>query len=89
MMCNQIVFFAIILGQNVNFVLTDQAEAFQLLLVFCSGGHQVDAGCFDAGMSQHIRKLCDVVAGPVEGAGKQVPQIMRKYLRGFHTGLLA
>ena len=48
--------------------------------MFRAGGHQVDAGGVDGAVSQQIRHLRDVPAGPVEHGGEQMPQVMGKDL---------
>ena len=57
--------------------------------MFRTGGNQVDAGCFNAGVTQNIRQLDHVLAGFIKGSGKQVPQIMRKYFFMHYPSLLA
>ena len=54
-----------------------------------SGGHKVDTSGFNGTVAQHIGQPHDVLAGPVENGGEQVPQIVRKHLGRFHSGGLA
>ena len=56
--------------------------------VFLSCGHQVDTSGFNAGMAQDVRQLCNVLVDPVINRGKQMPEIMGKYLGGLHIGFL-
>ena len=80
-------FFAPVLKQVINSVaslLTDQTHPFHLSDMLRFGGDEIEPGCFNTGMAQHIRQLCHIPANPIEGLGKQVPQIVRKYL-GRHN----
>ena len=69
--------------------LTNQVELFQLPGVLHTGGYQIDSGCLDAGMSQHIRKPRNITTDLIEGTREQMPQIMRKNLRLSHARTLA
>ena len=75
--------------RNIDSVSEHQLQPFQLTPVFLSCGHQVDAGGFNAGMAQDVRQLCNVLVDPVINRGKQMPEIMGKYLGGLHIGFLA
>lgn len=66
--------------------LTYKPQPFQLSGMFRSGGEQVDAGGIDGTVAQHIGQLYNIPGNPVEGGGKQVPQIMGEYLARFHPG---
>ena len=46
--------------------------------MLAAGSHDVDAGCVDAAMAQHVRQLSYVVVYRVEFPGEQMPQVMRK-----------
>ena len=59
-------------------------QALQLPAVFPAGGHDIDAGGLDAAVSQNICQLCDIFAGGIEAAGKELAQIMRKHLARIH-----
>ena len=74
--------------RNIDSVSEHQLQPFQLTPVFLSCGHQVDAGGFNAGMAQDVRQLCNVLVDPVINRGKQMPEIMGKYLGGLHIGFL-
>lgn len=56
-------------------------------------GNDIDTRGVDAGMTENVRKLGNIFFDPVEHAGKEMPQVMRKDLRrvdlcraaqGFH-----
>ena len=64
--------------------LTDQPQPVQLPLVLRPGGEEVEAGGLDAAVAQHVRQLYNILAGPVEGRGEQVPQIVGEHLGGLH-----
>ena len=53
----------------------------QLALVLFTGRNDIYTGRVDAGMSENIGELGYILFDAVKRAGKQVPQIMRKYLR--------
>ena len=77
-------------GQNRNFVnmtkSRHQPQLFHLPRVFGAGGHQIDPGGVDGGVAQHVRQLYDVAAGPIERRGKQMAEIMGKYLGVLYPG---
>ena len=50
--------------------------------MFCAGGYQVEAGSLDGAVSQHISQAHDVFTRLIKCGGKQVPQVVRKYLAG-------
>ena len=56
--------------------------------LFSRGFTEVNAGGFNAGMAQDVRQLCNVLVDPVINRGKQMPEIMGKYLGGLHIGFL-
>ena len=59
--------------QLINFVhlyLRNKPQPFQLPGVFYAGRDEVDAGSLNTGMAQHIRQLCYIPAGAVEGSGE-------------------
>ncbi len=85
-------FFAPVLKQVINSVaslLTDQTHPFHLSDMLRFGGDEIEPGCFNTGMAQHIRQLCHIPANPIEGLGKQVPQIVRKDLGRCNPRLFA
>ena len=53
--------------------------------MLCTGGHQIDTGRFDAGVSQHISQANNVFAYLVKGSGKQMPQVVGKHLGRLHA----
>ena len=57
--------------------------------MFRAGGHDIDSGGVDAAVAQDIRQLGDVLLNAVKSAGKQLAQIVWKYLAGFDVGGLA
>lgn len=50
------------------------------------GGQEIYASGFNGAMPQYIGQLHNIPCGPVEGGGKQVPQIMREYFGGRDPG---
>jgi len=52
--------------------------------MFHTGGNKVDTGGFDAGMAQYVRQLRHIPAGPVEGPGEEMPQIVGEHLGFLH-----
>ena len=65
----------------------DESQPLQLPGVFHPAGDKVDPCCLDAGVPQHIRQPGHIPAGPVEGPGKEMPQIVREYLGLLHPRL--
>lgn len=61
-------------------------QPIQLPAVFRAGGHDIDPGGFDAAVAQNVRQLGDVLFHAVEGAGKELTQIVGEYLAGIHPG---
>lgn len=85
-------FFAPVLKQVINSVaslLTDQTHPFHLSDMLRFGGDEIEPGCFNTGMAQHIRQLCHIPAYPVKRPGKQMPQIVRKDLGRRNPRLFA
>ena len=76
-------------SQKINFVSDDQAQAFQLSGVFRAGGQKIDAGGFDRAVPQQVGQLDNILIGPIEGGGEQMPQVVREYLRRFYLRLAA
>ena len=79
-------------GQLINFVyfnLRNKTQSLQLPGVLYASGNEVDAGGLNAGVAQYIRQFGYIPAGPVEGPGEQVPQVVGEYFRGGHAGLFA
>lgn len=70
-------------------LLQKQVHLFQQALMFGAGFHNIDAGRFDAGMTQQVRQLGKIFFDLIEGPGKQVPQVVGKDLFLRHTGLFA
>ena len=57
--------------------------------MFCTGRHDINPSRVCAAVAQNIRQLGDVLLNAVKGAGKQLAQIVWKYLAGFDVGGLA
>ena len=49
-------------------------------LVFCAGGHDINASRIDACVSEYICELGNVLLKAVEGAREQMAEIVGKYL---------
>lgn len=58
----------------------------QFAAVFGAGGHEIDAGGVDAAVPQQVGQLGDVLVQAVEGAGEELPQIVRKDFSGPDGG---
>ena len=54
-----------------------------------SAFHGIDPGGVDTGMAQDVRQSDDILFQTVISPGKQMPQIMRKYLFSAHLGGVA
>ena len=50
-----------------------------------ASGQQINSGGFHAGMAQNVRQFHNILVNSVVNRGKQVPQIVGKYLRGIHA----
>ena len=50
--------------------------------MFGAGGHNIDPGGINAAVSQDIRQLRNVLLDPVKSPGKELAEVMGKYL-GF------
>lgn len=61
----------------------------QLTAVLLSGGHDIDAGGVDAAVAEEVCQLGDILLNGVEGSGKELAEVMRKYLSRLHPGGLA
>ena len=59
-----------------------KSQPVQLLYMFFTGGDQVDAGGFNAGVAQHVRQFHNIPAGPIKSDGEQMPQIVGETLLG-------
>ena len=75
--------------KSVFLSLPDQVQAFQLPLMLCAGGKEIDACRFNAGVSQHVGQLYNIPAGSVKAARKEVAQIVGKHLGSCHAGFFA
>ena len=64
--------------------LYNQPHTFHTLTVFCTGRDNINSCCIDATVPENVGKLGDILFDTVENSGEQMPQIMRKYLFGFH-----
>ena len=69
--------------------LGDQPQLIQGPGMLGAGGDEVDAGGFDGTVSQHIRQMRQIFFNGIERPGKQMPQIMGKYLSGLHSRMFA
>ena len=65
------------------FCLHHQPQTFDLLPVFRAGGHDIDPGGVDAAVAQDICQFGDDLLNAVKSSGKQLAQIVWKYLAGF------
>ena len=64
--------------------LYDQAHRFHTASVLGAGGKDIDARCVDAGVTENVGQLGDILFDPVKRAGEQVPQIVREdFLRRY------
>ena len=63
-----------------------EPKLFDLPCVLRPGGDEIDPRRLYAGMPQDIRQLHHVPAGPVEGPGEEMPQIVGKHLAPLHPG---
>lgn len=79
----------ITLRQNVYSVLRHQPQAVKLPLMLDSRGQEVYPGGFNGAVSQHIRQLYDILAGPIKSCGEQVAQIVGEYLGWFYIRIFA
>lgn len=64
----------------------NQAQAFDLPLVFGAGGEQVEACGFDGAVAEKIGEFDDVVIGAVKAARKEMAQVVRKDFGGRNAG---
>ena len=69
--------------------LTDQPQPLQLPGVLRARGDQINPGGFNGAVAQHIGQFRNVPCGPVEGRGKQVPQVVGEYFGGLYPSLMA
>ena len=66
-----------------------QTQAFNLAAVLDACGHDIDASGVDAAVAENIRQLGNILLDTVKGPGKELPQIVGKYLTFLDTGGLA
>ena len=59
---------------------SQQSEFLQLLSMLCSAFEGVDACGFNTGMTEQIRQSYNILLQAVKCPGKQVSEIVRKYL---------
>ena len=57
--------------------------------MLAAGSHDVDAGCVDAAMAQHVRQLSYVVVYRVEFPGEQMPQVVWKHFLPIYSRRIA
>ena len=67
--------------------LRHKSKFFQLSCVFHSSGHQINPGSVDRGVPQNIGQLHNVPANLIERSREQMPEVVGKNLRAFHTCL--
>ena len=80
-------FFAPVLKQVINSVaslLTDQTHPFHLSDMLRFGGDEIEPGCFNTGMAQHIRQLNNISCHAIECSSEKVTQIMGEHFRCLH-----
>ena len=66
-----------------------QSQPLDFSAVFCAGGHNIDAGRVNAAMAKNVCQLRYILFDTVEGAGKQLTQVVGKYFAGIDPGILA
>ena len=71
------------------FCLDHQTQSFYFSAVFRASGHDIDAGGVNAAVAENIRQLGNILLDTVKGPGKELPQIVGKYLTFLDTGGLA
>lgn len=64
--------------------LQQKMHPIQQTLVLRAGFHNINPGCLDAGMPQHIGQFGQVLVQLIKGFGKQMPQIVGEYLLPRH-----
>ena len=62
--------------------LYDQFHAVQYFFMGGGAYRYINARCFNAAVPKYIRQMRQVPLNGIEGAGKKVPQVMRKHLMG-------
>lgn len=67
----------------------DQRHSFHLPCVHCSALCRVNASRIDIGVTQDICQSAQIMLQRIVRPGKQVTQIVGKYLFGIHIGTLA
>ena len=71
---------------NKMFILsTDKSEHIKLTGVFLSGGYKVDAGGFNAAVTENVGEFCNVPAYLVKYSCKQVAQVVGEHFCGSHA----
>lgn len=78
------------LPHNANYVvfLYYKAQSFNLAAVLRASGHDIDPGGIDTAVAQNIRQFSNILFNTVESPGKELSQIVRKYLTLFNPGIL-
>lgn len=76
-------------GTKYEFCLQEHMQPVQQSHVLCPGGHQIDSCGFKAGMPKYIREFRYVPACLIEGAGKKMAEVVRKYFAGRYAGFPA
>ena len=71
------------------FRLNYQPHILHTVAVSRSGGDNINSGRVDAAVTENIRKLGNILFNSVKHTGKQVAQIMRKYLLRVDVCFLA
>ena len=56
-----------------------------MLGVLRTGGRQINACGFDGAVAQHIGQSNNILTGPVEDRGKEMPKIVREYFSRLHS----
>ena len=64
---------------KLNCRLNNQVHIFHTLTVLGAGGNDINAGCINTAVTEDVSEFGDVFFDSVKGAGKKVPQIMRKH----------
>ncbi len=57
--------------------------------VLAAGGNNINSCGVDAGMSQNVGKLCNILFNLVKHSCKQVPQVVRKHLFRVYVSVSA
>ena len=79
-------FFIFCNGLCILFALTHKTQAVQLAHMLGSCRKQVDSGGIDAAVPQNVSQPHDIPTGLIKGFGKQMAEIMGKYLGVLYPG---